>query len=70
MEPGSVSIRRGDRRRERNKHPIIHDRYIATVGQCVVEFEVEHPEPGRVAIVDIFDINHDGEFTRLAVYRR
>jgi hypothetical protein len=37
---------------------------------CVVEFEVDHPEHGRVPIVDIFDIDPAGEITRLAVYRR
>ena len=51
-------------------HPIVNDRYIATESQCVVEFEVDHPERGRVAIVDIFDIDQNGEITRLAVYRR
>jgi hypothetical protein len=51
-------------------HAIINDRYIADEHHCVVEFEVDHPEHGRVPIVDVFDIDPAGEITRLAVYRR
>ena len=50
--------------------PIINDRYVSDEGRCVVEFEVDHPERGRVAIVDVFDVDAAGEITRLAVYRR
>lgn len=51
-------------------HPIINDRYVADKNRCVVEFEVDHPEHGRVAMVDIFDVDDSGQITRLAVYRR
>ena len=41
-------------------HPIINERYIADEHRCVVEFEVDHPEHGRVPIVDIFDVDRAG----------
>lgn len=50
--------------------PIIEDVYVADEERCVVEFVVDHPEDGRVSIVDVFDIDEDGKITRLAVYRR
>ena len=50
--------------------PIVDDVYVADEDRCVVEFIVEHPEHGRVAIVDVFDVNVQGEISRLAVYRR
>ena len=50
--------------------PIIDDIYVADNQRCVVEFTVAHPERGRVAIVDIFDVDRVGKITRLAVYRR
>jgi hypothetical protein len=53
---------RGEQRRSQRLRPDEH--------HCVVEFEVDHPEHGRVPIVDIFDIDPAGEITRLAVYRR
>ena len=51
-------------------HPIINDVYTADARRCVVEFEVDHPERGPVAIVDVFDVDDQGQITRLAVYRR
>ncbi len=37
--------------------PIIEDVYVADERRCLVEFVVDHPEHGRVAIVDVFDID-------------
>lgn len=51
-------------------HPIVNDRYTGDEHRCVVEFEVDHPERGLVAIVDVFDVDDRGQITRLAVYRR
>jgi ketosteroid isomerase-like protein len=50
--------------------PIINDRYIADDRRCAVEFDVDHPQHGLVAVVDVFTVNQHGEITRLAVYRR
>lgn len=50
--------------------PIIEDTYTADDRRCVVEFVVDHPERGRVPIVDVFDVDPGGRITRLAVYRR
>ena len=50
--------------------PISEEVYVADEHRCVVEFVVDHPEHGRVPIVDIFDVDDDGLVTRLAVYRR
>jgi hypothetical protein len=50
--------------------PIIEDVYVADDRRCGVEFAVAHPKRGRVAIVDIFDVDRDANTTRLAVYRR
>ncbi|UTI64861.1 nuclear transport factor 2 family protein [Paraconexibacter antarcticus] len=50
--------------------PIIEDVYVADSQRCVVEFVVAHPERGHVPIVDVFDVDHEGRITRLAVYRR
>lgn len=49
--------------------PIVEDVYVANEHRCVVEFVVDHPEHGRVPIVDVFDVDDDGRITRLAVYR-
>lgn len=50
--------------------PIVEDVYVSDAGRCVVEFVVNHPEHGRVPIVDVFDIDQAGLITRLAVYRQ
>lgn len=50
--------------------PIVDNVYVADEQRCVVEFIVEHPEHRRVPIVDVFDVDHAGKTTRLAVYRR
>ena len=50
--------------------PIVNDRYIGDDRRCAVEFDVDHPEHGLVAIVDVFTVDDDGRITRLAVYRR
>jgi len=50
--------------------PIVDNVYVADEQRCVVEFIVEHPEHRRVQIVDVFDVDHAGKTTRLAVYRR
>ena len=50
--------------------PIVDDVYVADEQRCVVEFVVDHPELGRVPIVDVFNVNRNEKITRLAVYRR
>lgn len=50
--------------------PIVEDVYVADEKRCVVEFVVDHPQHGRVPIVDVFDVSGAGQITRLAVYRR
>ncbi len=55
---------------KRMNAPIVEEVYTADEGRCVVEFVVEHPEHGRLPIVDVFDVDCDGLITRLAVYRK
>ena len=50
--------------------PIIEEVNVADEHPCMVEFVVDHPEHGRVPIVDVFDVDDDDQITRLAVYRR
>ena len=50
--------------------PIVEATYVSDEARCVVEFIVDHPEHGRVPIVDVFDVSPAGVITRLAVYRR
>lgn len=50
--------------------PIIEDVYVADRRRCVVEFIVDHPDRGRVPVVDVFDVDEHGRIIRLAVYRR